>query len=299
MSIRFWPESNGSLGRMASRLSAMLPSEQLSHLRRRLGRARRWEAGFDLTAPPPPPGEVIGPPDIVGVGVPDGGTRWWSALIDDHPGVSEHDRLATDRHYLSHFACRSFGADEVKGYHGWFPRRPGTITGEWTPTYIGDPWVLPLLHKAAPDARILVMVREPIVRLRLDLDRSIDRRRANAGSHMAESIDRSFYARSMKQLLRYFPADRVLVLQYERCVADPLTELAATYRFLGLDDEHRPSTAARPRPSDELPPLDTGTEERLIELYASDVADLQALVPTLDLSLWPRFDQAIRRRDGR
>jgi hypothetical protein len=228
-----------------------------------------------------------------------GGARWWSALVGDHPGVTQHHRLATDRHYLSHFACRSFGAEEVRAYHGWFPRRPGTITGEWTPTYIGDPWVVPLLHAAAPDARILVLVREPIVRLRLDLIRSLDRRRANAGSHMAEAIDRGFYARSMKQLLRYFRADQVLVLQYERCVDDPATELATTYRFLGLADDHRPAALAHPRHPDDLPPLDAETEQRLIELYASDVADLAALVPTLDLSLWPRFGQAPRRRDRR
>jgi len=274
---------------VAVRLSAALPPEQRTELRHWVGRHRPWETGFDLAAPRLPVGEVIGPPDYVGVGVPMAGTRWWSELVADHPGVTHHAGIETSRHHLSHFAHRAFGADEVDRYHGWFPRRPGTITGEWTPTYLGDPWVAPLLEKAAPDARIIVVVRDPIVRLRLGLSQSIDRRRANAGSHMAESIDRSFYARSLRQLLEYVPADRILVLQYESCVERPAAELSTTYRFLGLDEHHRPEHLDRYRRGAHLPPLDGGAEQRLIDLYAADVADLADLVPTLDLSLWPRF----------
>ncbi|HEX7442929.1 MAG TPA: sulfotransferase domain-containing protein, partial [Acidimicrobiales bacterium] len=106
---------------------------------------------------------------------------------------------------------------------------------------------------------------------------------------MAESIDRSFYARSLRQWLHCFPGDRVLVLQYERCVQDPLSQLSSTYRFLGLDDAHRPLGVGPAHRAPTLPALDPRTEGRLIDLYAADVADLATLVPTLDLSLWPRF----------
>lgn len=271
------------------RLYSVLPPEQATDVRHRLGRYRQWETGFDLAPPPPPPGEETGPPDFVGVGVPMAGARWWSELIADHPGVTQHEGLGMGRHYLSHFATRSFDTGDAERYHGWFPRRPRTITGEWTPTYLGDPWVPPLLRNAAPNARILVVVRDPIARLQLGLEESIDRRTANAGSHMAESIDRSFYAGPLRKLLDHVPADQVLVLQFERCIAEPAKELATTYRFLGLDDDHRPAKLGRRRPSPDLPPLDAGAEQRLIDLYAADVADLTTLVPTLDLSLWPRF----------
>lgn len=274
-------------------LSRFVPSEQRADLRHRLGRFHPWETGFDFTVPPVPPGEVTGPPDFVGVGAPLSGVRWWSGLVADHPGVTHHTSLGVGRHYFSHFAGRSFGPAEVACYHGWFPRRPGTIAGEWTPTYLGDPWVPPLLAQAAPAARIIVMVRDPLVRLQRGLVASAGRRTSNAGAHMAASIDRSFYARPLQDLLRHVAADRILVLQFERCVAAPDLELASTYRFLGLQEGHRPARLHRPRPAPDPPPLDPRTEERLIGLYASDVADLAEMVPSLDLSLWPRFSGGI------
>ena len=131
-------------------MQAMLPPEQRADLRRWFGRYHAWESGFEFTPPSPRPGEVSGPPDFVGVGVPMAMTRWWFRLVADHPGVSVGDDVDMARHYLSHFATRPFGSTEVQRYHRLFPRRPGTITGEWTPSYLGDPWVPRLLAEAAP-----------------------------------------------------------------------------------------------------------------------------------------------------
>jgi len=275
--------------RRVRHLSDLVPPDQRTDLRHRLGRYHPWESGYDLTAPPPPPGQATGPPDFVGVGVPAAGADWWFGLIAGHPGVSAPPVPGGARHYLSHYATRPFGPTEVERYHHWFPRRPGTITGEWTPTYLGDPWVPPLLARAAPDTRIIMVVRDPVDRLRLGLLETAGLRAANAGAHMAESVDRSVYARPLRQLLHHFPADRVLVLQYERCVGDPAAQLAVTYRFLELDDRHRPAGPLRPPRTVHPTPLDRTTDRRLIDLYADDVTDLMALVPTLDLSLWPRF----------
>jgi Sulfotransferase family len=278
------------LHRLPPSVLAILPPEQRADLRRRFGRYRAWESGFDLTPPSLRPGEASGPPDFVGVGVPMAMTRWWFRLIADHPGVYVRDDLGVARHYLSHFATGPFGPTEVQRYRSLFPRPPGTITGEWTPNYLGDPWVPPLLAEASPQARVLVMLRDPIVRLRMGLSRSIDHRRANAGSHMVNAVDRSFYAGPLRRFLQYFSTDQILVLQYERCIVEPLEQLGLTYRFLGLDDEHRPADVSPPIGEAALPPLDTDVTARLVDIYAADVAELMALAPLLDLSLWPDFD---------
>jgi hypothetical protein len=257
-----------------------------------MGRFLAWEEGFDLGAPPPHPGEATGAPDFVGVGVALADTRWWFRLITDHPGVSHRDDFPMDRHYLTHFSTERFGREEILGYHAWFPRRPGTITGEWTPGYLDQPWVAPLLAEAAPEAKLLAMVRDPVERLRKSLSRAGGRRGEHVGWHVADAVDRGFYADPLRRLLGYFGVERVLVLQYEQCVAEPEVQLRATYRYLGLDDSHRPAPSLLAPPGPGRGPgvdLDGDTVDRLVALYAPDVADLARLMPELDLSLWPRF----------
>ena len=128
----------------------------------RAGYYAPWEEGFDFTPPAVGPGETVGPPDFVGIGVQKGGTSWWYELIADHPGVTARADIHKERHYLSHFGTESFGPSEVERYHRWFPRQAGTITGEWTPDYLAHPWVAELLARAAPDARLLVILRDPV-----------------------------------------------------------------------------------------------------------------------------------------
>src|SRR5664280_2807289 len=102
-----------------SRVAGVVPGEQWNDLRHRWGRYHPWETGFDFASPPVRPGEMTGPPDFVGVGVPMAGVSWWFALIAGHPDVTHHAGIAPGRHYLSHFAARSFGPDQVALYHDW------------------------------------------------------------------------------------------------------------------------------------------------------------------------------------
>jgi hypothetical protein len=179
----------------------------------------------------------------------------------------------------------------VRRYHQWFPRPSGKKAGEWTPDYIYQPWVPPLLERAAPEARLLVIVRDPVERFVSGLAHS----RLVAGSHLgsvvAESVGRGFYAAALRPWTATLEEGRVLVLQYERCVASPAEELARTYRFLGLDDGFRPGglhLASSPTLQDKVA-LHPDARTRLVELYSRDVAELAGLVPDLDVGLWPNF----------
>jgi hypothetical protein len=255
----------------------------------RLGIFAPWEAGFDFSPPPLAPGEVTGPPDFVGVGVQKAGTSWWYELIASHPDVTAHDGIHKERHYLSHFGAEPFGADQVERYHGWFPRRPGTITGEWTPDYLGYPWVAPLLAQAAPRTKVLVLLRDPVERFRSGLTFRLRQGAPDNEATLADAARQGFYARSLRRLLDYFPAQQLQVLQYERCVSEPEAQLASTFQFLGLTD-HRPDDLRRSvNVSGSKVPIDPQARSRLVDLYSSDVQDLVSLVPDIDLSLWPNF----------
>lgn len=248
-----------------------------------------WEDGFDFSPPTAVPGESPGPPDFVGIGVQKAGTSWWYELIADHPDVWARPDIHKERHYLSHLATATFGPEEVDRYHGWFPRPAGTITGEWTPDYLGYPWVAPLLARAAPDARLLVILRDPVERFRSGLSYRLSQGAPDNGATMADAVRQGFYARSLRTYLEHFPAEQLLVLQYERCAMDPGDQLAATFRFLGLAD-HRPDDLLRTvNASGGKLPIEPDARQRLVDLYASDVDELVSLVPDIDRSLWPNF----------
>jgi hypothetical protein len=268
-----------------------LPPQARLRLLHGLGRFAPWESGFDFTPPVLDPGEKAGPPDFVGIGVQKAGTTWWYELIAAHPDVSTHPGIHKERHFLSRFATQSFGPADIEDYHGWFPRRAGTLAGEWTPDYLDFPWVPPLLAQAAPHTRLLLMLRDPVERFRSGLAHHWRHRGSITGAIVADAVSRGFYHRALRHWADHMDRDRLLVLQYERCTEDPAGQLARSYRFLGLDDSfvpadlHRsvgPTTEGRIQVADDA-------RRRLINAYAPDVGALAEQFTELDLSLWPNF----------
>jgi hypothetical protein len=270
---------------------AALPRVVRDALRRRLGPFAPWEAGFAHTPPVPGAGEETAPPDFVGIGMQKAGTTWWFELLVAHPDVAHRPTLHKERHFFAPFATDDFSTEDVAAYHRLFPRAIGKKSGEWTPDYVYQPWVPPLLERAAPDARILVMVRDPVERFVSGLTHSGVTPGSHLGTVVAESVHRGFYAAALSRWSDALDAGRVLVLQYERCVADPGGELARTYRFLGLDGGFRPPAIHRASSPTLQKKVELGGEARarLVELYRADVAALSGLVPDLDLALWPNF----------
>jgi len=277
------------LPRLARAAFRKLSPRSRSALLHRFGMFAPWEGGFDYSAPARSADERIGPPDFVGIGVQKGGTSWWYELIADHPGVWARADLHKERQYFSHMADRPFGPPEVATYAAWFPRPTGTITGEWTPDYLAFPWVPPLLAAAAPAAKLLVLLRDPVERFRSGLSYRLAQGAEPSAATVADAVRQGYYSRWLRRYLDHFPADQLLVLQYEACAADPATHLSATYRFLGLDDHVPAGLHQTVNPSGQKMALEAEARQRLIDLYRSDVGELTRLFPTIDRSRWPNF----------
>jgi hypothetical protein len=227
----------------------------------------------------------------VGIGVQKAGTTWWYELIVAHPGVSARPGIHKERHFLSRFGTMAFGPTEIEAYHRWFPRRAGTLAGEWTPDYLDFPWVAPLLALAAPEARLLLMVRDPVERFRSGLAHQKRHRASVTGATTADAVARGFYHQALTHWCDHIKADNLLLLQYERCTQDPVGELARTYRFLGLDDSFVPPDLRRSVGPTTGAKVDLAADarRRLVEAYRPDVEALAAQFPELDLALWPNF----------
>ena len=264
-----------------------------------LGRYAPWEPQFDFTPPPLSPGEVSGPPDFVGIGVQKAGTTWWYELMLAHPEIASHPDIHKERHFFDRFGARSMQPSDIEQYFGWFPRPRGSMTGEWTPDYLAYPWVPALLERAAPDTRLLVLLRDPVERFRSGLAHDQRMGTPRDGDSIAAAVQRGFYKRALDGWLEHFDREQFLILQHERCVVDRDRQLDLTFAHLGLSP-HRPpgppSVPEVPRSPREALPADL--TRQLVDLYTDDVAALATWLPDLDLTLWPHFAYMVGA-DGR
>jgi Sulfotransferase domain len=269
---------------------ARLPPRLRRQVLHGLGRYAPWEMGFDFTPPAPGPGDEVGPPSFVGIGAQKAGTTWWYELMSTHPSIFTRHDIHKERHFFDRFGARSMGPSDIDQYHRWFPRPIGSVTGEWTPDYLNFPWVPALLRRAAPETRLLLLLRDPVERFRSGLDH-LDRMGApRDGTAIADAVQRGFYFRALQVWLEEFAPDQLLVLQHERCVVDRDGQLDATFHHLGLPPHHPTASGQAARtPSGGHQWLDDDVRRYLTALYEPDVTALATAHPGLDLALWPNF----------
>jgi hypothetical protein len=262
------------------------------------------------------------PPDFVGVGALGSGTGWWHALLLAHPEIRPPRSPRRALHHFDRFCTAEMTDADVAAYHGLFAHRDGAITGEWTGRYMFDGWTPPLLARAAPEAKLLVLLSDPIERYRGILTDRIAKREDDEVVYMADAVERRCHASQLTRLHGFFDPDRVLVLQLERCRRDPVAEYRRTLEFLGVRDRDfvprrlRRKAAGKPEsPAVALAlrlGLPEGTRRRvlarlgrpvertLVDLWPDveaslhtaldpEVEALAATVPEFDVTLWPHF----------
>lgn len=265
-------------------------------LRRRLTRRDR-AAGEGVIQPPLPPfcppGQRLGAPDFVGIGAQRAGTTRWFRLLASHPQVVASP-AAKELHFFDRFYGGESSVDGAAEYRRYFPRPDGCRAGEWTPSYLSAPWVAPLLAAAAPDTRLLVILRDPLERYLsgLEHDAWVAGRHGLPLSQHAplEAFARGFYHAQLSAWLQHFDRSRILVLQFERCAAEPGAELERTLDFLGLSSAgFTPDLGAHPNHQPSKPPLDPAVRAAYLSRYRDDVLRLAADFPEIDLGLWPNF----------
>jgi hypothetical protein len=286
----------------------------------------------------PPRG--AGPPDFIGVGALGAGCAWWHGLLLKHPQVDPLRFRIKQLHFFDEFCTRPMTDADVETYRRSFRRRkPGTVSGEWTPRYMYDVWAPPLIARAAPGAKLLVMVSDPIERYRVKLARELlDGEPDDIYLRMDDVSSRGRYGSQLRALRAWFGEDRILVLQYEKCQVDPLGEYARTLRFLGLSEDFQPERLqlmaaggsgpkwyvrilhrlgmpedfrrrlllrsrllrriTRRTPDPDPAELWPELEESLHAELDPEVAALQAIVPELDVSLWPNFARLDARAEA-
>jgi hypothetical protein len=227
-------------------------------------------------------------PDFFIVGQPKTGTSALHAMLRHHPQIYMPD--FKEPNYFARELASEPSPDDLPTTLGDYlslfaAAEPDQLTGEASVLYL---WSRTAAHEIArlrPDARIIVILREPASFLRslhLQLinsrvENKHDLRSALAleearrgGRHLPRGGYRpclllySEHMRYMEQLRRYhdvFPAHRLLVLLYDDYLRDNSATVRKILRFLGVDD-----TVA-------LCTMDVNESHRIRTRYVKDMVD--------------------------
>jgi len=206
-------------------------------------------------------------PDFLIIGAMRAGTTSLYHLIGRHPGV----RPGVTKEV--HFFDLNFGKGE-NWYRAHFPRRPQVssldwITGESSPYYLFHPLAARRAAGVLPDARLLVMLRDPVERAYshywhsvrygyekrpieqaieeeaqvVDVEdgklRVADARRSFAHQHHSY-LARGRYAEQLEEWFRHFPREQFLILEQRRFYDYFEKEARRLQEFLGLEPRALP-----------------------------------------------------------
>jgi tetratricopeptide (TPR) repeat protein len=243
------------------------------------------------------PGSLPTPPEALIVGTPKSGTTSLLAWLNGQRGIWAHPRKEL------HFFDNSWPWGR-SWYACQFPVfRPGSgiVRLEATPNYFQLPECPARVHQIAPEARLIVLLREPVQRalswfhhlqrqegltgdpvrtLEAEeqhlLSLSMDERQA-MGYRAPNCLAGSLYDLQLMRWQAVFPPEQLLLLCLEDLLEDPEAGLARVRSFLGLPPAPAggaaplPRANAAPSPYSELP---AGMSRRLQEGILSGAHDL-------------------------
>jgi hypothetical protein len=150
---------------------------------------------------------------------------------------------------------------------------------------------------AAPGAKMIVMLRDPIERYQSDISRHMNRQRHEMTRY--RSIGNGFYASILRPWEDLYAPSELLILQFEACIQQPEAMLKRTFEFLGVDGGFQPN-ALRTPVNTTTAKLNINPRMRslLTQIYEREVASLVVRHPDFDLRLWPNFADMLDRPES-
>lgn len=208
---------------------------------------------LDAQGRPPPPDLDV---DFFGIGSAKAGSTWLARNLDEHPEVA-----------LSEPKEPNFFNEVGTPYKGTNPRAldswqryaacygtQAPVQGEFTVHTMADPKAPERIQATFPDARFLVILRDPVRRLYSHYQ--FERRKREAGRFydgpdnveptFVQALDnedlvwRSRYASQLRMWFDRFPRDRFHVTVLEEAKQEPLAAVREVYGFLGVDPSYEP-----------------------------------------------------------
>lgn len=189
-------------------------------------------------------------PNFLGIGAQRAGTTWLHTLLASHPDVYVPTRRK-EVHFFDWYYERG-----IQWYSKFFPPETQAnryeAIGEITPDYLHDPRCPERIAKTLPSAKLIVTLRNPVNRAyshysKMVADDNYSGTFEDSLSTHPEIVQRGFYSQQLKRFFRYYKREQVMVLIFERAVADVSETKDALARFLGIDADRFPPTIGTKR----------------------------------------------------
>lgn len=184
-------------------------------------------------------------------------------------------------------------SDDLLPYRKFFPldrtmravsRRTGvrSVTGDHTPFYLYCPVATERIRRIAPDARLIVLLRDPVARAWSDytmhrtrnpeetrsFEQAIDDELSGACIDFRRTyLHQGIYEPHLRRWLELFPREQLLILRSEDFFRDPRGVLSQVYSFVGLPS-FDPANLAVLNKGDYRASMLPKTRSRLRELFA-------------------------------
>lgn len=189
-------------------------------------------------------------PTFLGIGAPRCGTTWLHVLLDSHPQVY----VPKQRKEIGYFS--RYYHKGLDWYCSYFPSPDEAnnwkAIGEVTPDYLYSPQSPARIRELETITRLIVILRDPVTRLESSYHNMV----ANHGfkgsineylERYPEHLDQSLYSDYLDRYLTEFERDQILILVFERAVADVDSTKQQLAEFLSIDPGLFPPAAGQAR----------------------------------------------------
>ena len=217
--------------------------------------------------------------DFTGIGAPKCGTTWLSAQLEAHPQIGLAP--AKEVYYFADTIARRMAGQELRcfergvtWYHQQFPPAAGAVScrGEFCPAYLYSEEAAARIAAYRPDIKLLLCLRPPVEMIYSWYWYNRNAVVASLPQTFEKMMEHPFlrdlgcFARHLRPYLDRFPAESILVVQFEAIRRDPDRVRKSVYKFLNVAADFKPQLEAEKNPAraPRFPLLQSGAQR----LYA-------------------------------
>ena len=187
-------------------------------------------------------------PDFLIIGAQKAGTTSLRAFLES---ISDHVFMSkTEHHFWNREGQYNDGFGLNSYLNNFAQSQSGQMIGEKSPSYLGSYEAPARIHRHFPEVKLIAILRNPAERAYsaywhgrrvgaidpgFTFTESIQSYRENHGKPYGDLVTPGFYSQHIARYLEFFPREQLLILNFDKLLNSPVTELSKSVSFLGLD----------------------------------------------------------------